>query len=134
VLDRIRVVTGGAVVLRTAEPGRVTTGHGHAVAIGGIRNRSVVGSVPGTDVCSGRAARRSCQQERLPQEAIMSHPPLLLQAIAEQRQAELIGAAERYRLTRAARLAARTRGAGPGHGRRARRALVRRSRSRYVTT
>jgi hypothetical protein len=64
----------------------------------------------------------------------MSHQPPLLQAIAEQRQAELIGAAERHRLARAARLAARTRGARPGRGRRARRALVRRSRSRYVTT
>ena len=68
----------------------------------------------------------------------MSHLPPLLQAIAEQRQAELIGAAERYRLVRAARLAARTRGTRPGHlpgrGGRARRALVRRSRSRYATT
>jgi hypothetical protein len=68
----------------------------------------------------------------------MSQQPLLMQAIAEQRQAELIGAAERHRLTRAARLAARTHGAGPGRlpgrGRGARRALVRRSRSRYATT
>jgi hypothetical protein len=47
-----------------------------------------------------------------PQEAIMSHQPHLAQAIAEQRQAELIAAAARYRLARAARLAADTRGAG----------------------
>jgi hypothetical protein len=67
----------------------------------------------------------------------MSHQPLLSQAIAEQRQAELIGAAERHRLARAARAAARTRGARPGRltgRRRARRGLLRRSRSRYATT
>ena len=64
----------------------------------------------------------------------MSHQPLLLQAITAQRQAERIGAAERQRLARAARLAARTRGAHPGSRRRVRRGLLRRSRRRYATT
>ena len=36
----------------------------------------------------------------------MSHPDHLLQVIAEQRQAELIAAAEQYRLARPARAAA----------------------------
>jgi hypothetical protein len=61
----------------------------------------------------------------------MSHPEHLLQAIAEQRQAELIAAAERYRLARrarAARVRAGTRGAEPdrpqGRGRRPVRELM----------
>jgi len=71
----------------------------------------------------------------------MSHPEHLLQAIAEQRRAELIAAAERYRLARPARAArarAGTRGAEPdrlpGSGRRPVRALMGRLRHWYATT
>jgi hypothetical protein len=62
----------------------------------------------------------------------MRHQPLLLQAITEQRQAELVGAAERHRLARAAGLAARTR--LPGRRRHPRRGLLGRSPSRYAST
>jgi hypothetical protein len=71
----------------------------------------------------------------------MSHPEHLLQAIAEQRQAELIAAAEQYRLARparATRVRAGTRGAEPdrlpGYGRRLVRDLMGRFRHWYATT
>jgi hypothetical protein len=71
----------------------------------------------------------------------MSHPEHLLQAIAEQRQAERIAAAERYRRARSARAArarAGARGARPdpppGRVRRPLRALMGRFRHRYATT
>jgi hypothetical protein len=64
----------------------------------------------------------------------MSQHPHLMQAIARQRQAELIGAAERYRLARSARSA---RSAAPGplprRGHRAARRLGRRLRLGRVT-
>ena len=56
-------------------------------ARGGLRGR-IRGGFGGRHRCATSCAgRHSCQQERLPQEAIMSHQRLLLQAIAEQRQA-----------------------------------------------
>jgi hypothetical protein len=71
----------------------------------------------------------------------MSHPEHLLQAIAEQRQAERIAAAERYRLARSARatrVRAGTRGAvpdrPPGRGRRPVRDLLGQFRHWYATT
>jgi hypothetical protein len=64
----------------------------------------------------------------------MSHH--FAQAIAEQRQAELIAAAAQYRLVRLARAAARGRGTTPlrPHGRRAARQLVGRFSRRHATT
>jgi hypothetical protein len=66
--------------------------------------------------------------ETSPQEPMMSHQPDLVQAIANQRQAESVAAAAQYRLVRAARVAAGTRGSEPdrlpGRGRRPVRDLV----------
>jgi hypothetical protein len=70
----------------------------------------------------------------------MSHPEHPLQAIAEQRQAELIAAAAQYRLARSARatrVRAGTRGADdrlPGRARRPVRDLMGRFRQWYATT
>jgi hypothetical protein len=71
----------------------------------------------------------------------MSHPEHPLQPITEQHQAELIAAAERYRLARrarAARAGTATRGAAadrlPGRGRHPVRVLMGRFRHWYATT
>jgi hypothetical protein len=69
-------------------------------------------------------------------EVIMSHQVHFAQAIAEQRQAELVAAAAQYRLVRLARAAARGRGTTPLRppGRRAAWQLVGRVSRRHATT
>jgi hypothetical protein len=66
----------------------------------------------------------------------MSHHTHFAQAIAEQRQAELVAAAAQYRLVRLARAAARGRGATPlrPRGRRAAPQLMGRFSRRHATT
>jgi hypothetical protein len=70
------------------------------------------------------------------QEVIMSHQAHFAQAIAEQRQAELVAAAAHYRLVRLARTAVRGRGTTPlrPRGRRAARQLVGRLSRQHATT
>jgi hypothetical protein len=70
----------------------------------------VVGSVPDTDVHPAVPRDPIADKARHRKEAIMPQHPHLMLAIAKQHQAELIAAAERYRL---ARSASSTRSAAP---------------------